>query len=89
MAGLQKVLKLFGRMNVGGVMWVWDYAQNEAVKESEMPKGSERWKQSEAARWTTLRTAMQCQASGCPGCNVCEPGKDQSESPKGTRDSDQ
>ena len=38
--GLQRVLKLYGRMKIGDVMWVWDYAEDEAVHEADMPEGS-------------------------------------------------
>ena len=42
-AGLQKLLKTFGRMRVTGddnkkVMWVWDYKNDKPRIESEMTK---------------------------------------------------
>ncbi len=49
--GLQKVCKLYGRMEIGGVMWCWDYANDVAVKEKNMKIGSDRWKKSEAAKY--------------------------------------
>ena len=54
MAGLKRLLKGFGRMKMGDVVWVYDYANEEAVKESEMPTGSERWKASEKAKYESL-----------------------------------
>ena len=38
------------------VNWKWDYANDEAVKESEMPQGSERWKASEKAKWVSIQS---------------------------------
>ena len=55
MAGLRKILKLYGRMKVGDVMWFWDYVADEPVTESEMPEGSERWKASEKAKWLAVK----------------------------------
>lgn len=54
MAGLRKILKLYGRMKVGDILWLWDYAREEPVKASDMPNGSERWKASEKAKWMHL-----------------------------------
>jgi|GEM_PF-2128383 len=56
MAGLARILKSFGSMKVTGndgktVNWVWDYARDEAVHESEMPFGSERHRASERVRY--------------------------------------
>ena len=36
MSGLQKILKIHGRVKVGDVYWVWDYANDCQRKESEM-----------------------------------------------------
>jgi hypothetical protein len=36
MGGIQKICKIYGRIKVGNVMWVWDYKNDVAVKESEM-----------------------------------------------------
>jgi hypothetical protein len=49
--GLQKVCRLFGRMKCGDTMMAWDYANECAVPESEMPGGSDRWQESERAKW--------------------------------------
>lgn len=56
MAGLRRVCKLLGGMTVTGndgktVKYVWDYAADKPVPESEMPMGSERWKKSERVKW--------------------------------------
>jgi hypothetical protein len=51
MAGLARICKAYGRMRIQGVMWVWDYANDCAVKEDDMPDGSDRWKESERAKW--------------------------------------
>lgn len=60
MAGLAKICKQFGGITVRThdgvpVDWVWDYANDVAVKSAEMPKGSERWKASERARWASAK----------------------------------
>lgn len=54
MAGLNRILKQYGRMTVQGVRYVYDYAREEAVKEEDMPIGSERWKESERAKWESV-----------------------------------
>ena len=56
MSGLAKICKLYGRMvatNEQGerVVWVYDYAQDKPVHESEMPHGSDRHLASERARF--------------------------------------
>ena len=48
--GLEKVCKLYGRMKCGATMMVWDYANEVAVPESEMPPGSKRRSMSEKAK---------------------------------------
>ncbi|KZY25624.1 hypothetical protein A3728_18365 [Sulfitobacter sp. HI0040] len=50
MAGLARICKMYGRMKVGSITWVWDYATDTPVHETDMPIGSERWKASEAKR---------------------------------------
>lgn len=52
MSGLRLICKAFGRMKVGNTLWLWDYACDEPVLETEMPVGSERWKASERARFS-------------------------------------
>jgi hypothetical protein len=54
-AGLQRVCKAFGGITTGDVRWVWDYAQDCAVRDGEMPQGSDRWKASERAKWEAIK----------------------------------
>ncbi len=49
MSGLQKILKIYGRMIIGGVLWVWDYANERPVIRAEMSK--EEWAASERAKY--------------------------------------
>ena len=42
---------MYGGMEINGKMYLWDYAEDRAVPESEMPKGSGRWTQSERAKY--------------------------------------
>ena len=51
MSGLAKICKAYGSMKVGDVVWLYDYANDKPVREEEMPKGSDRWKDSERAKW--------------------------------------
>lgn len=57
MAGLQKILKLYGRVKVGNgkeaVMWVWDYKNDKPRLESEMTK--EEIRESEKAKWSQIK----------------------------------
>lgn len=55
LTGLQKICKTFGRMNCGGTMMAWDYANDEALPESELRADSERWNKSETAKWGILK----------------------------------
>lgn len=55
LSGLQKICKIYGCIKIQGVMWVWDYTNECAVIESEMPAGSERWKASEKAKYDMLK----------------------------------
>lgn len=50
MSGLARICKMYGRINIQGVQYVWDYVADKAVKASEMPPGSERHRASEKAR---------------------------------------
>lgn len=61
MAGLARICKMYGSMVVKGndgkkITWVWDYANDKPVPESEMPFGSERHKASERAKYASLTT---------------------------------
>lgn len=55
MGGLARICKVYGGLKVivedKTVEWVWDYAQDKAVKREDMPVGSERHKASERAKW--------------------------------------
>lgn len=51
MAGLRNILKMYGRMKVNDVYWVWDYANDKPMKEKEMTK--EMKLASEKAKWTS------------------------------------
>ena len=57
MAGLARICKLYGSMEINGKKYVWDYATDKAVPTEEMPTGSDRWKESERARWNATMTA--------------------------------
>lgn len=56
--GLEKLCRLYGRMKCGDVMMVWDYANEQAVRESLMPEGSEAWRQSERAKYQQYKAAL-------------------------------
>jgi hypothetical protein len=53
--GLQRVLKLYGRMVIQGELWLWDYAKNTPVKAKNMRVGSSRHARSERARTELIR----------------------------------
>lgn len=61
MGGLARICKLYGGMKVTAqsktVNYVWDYVADEAVPDTEMPVGSERWQASERKRWTDVKAA--------------------------------
>ena len=59
MAGLRNICKQFGRMQIQGRMWVWDYVNNEPVPEEEMRKDPERREANEKARAEWLRAQVQ------------------------------
>lgn len=64
MAGLARVCKAYGAMTVRdkdgrSARWVYDYANDAPVLETEMPVGSDRWKASERAKWAPLRKRKQ------------------------------
>jgi|LakMenEpi03Aug12_release.lakeMendotaPanAssembly.Ray.scaffolds.fasta_scaffold25606_7 hypothetical protein len=56
--GLSKVAKICGGLTVSAnnqtLKYVYDYAQDKAVLESEMPQGSDRWKESERVKWSKV-----------------------------------
>ena len=58
MAGLQKVLKLYGSMIVEGndgkkAVWLWDYANDKARLKSEMTQ--DEIMASEKAKWMNIK----------------------------------
>jgi len=55
MAGLARICKMYGSMEINGKKYVWDYARDEAVPEDEMPNGSERRRASEEAKFKALQ----------------------------------
>lgn len=55
MAGLQRICKMYGGMEINGKRFVWDYAENVAVPAAQMKPGSSRWKASEKARMEAMR----------------------------------
>lgn len=61
MAGLQRVLKLYGSIVVKGndgksVTWVWDYANDKARLKSEMTKIE--FGASEKAKWESIKSQL-------------------------------
>lgn len=64
MSGLRRICRLYGGMTIQGVRWAWDYAREEPVRESEMPTGSKRWRESERAKYGAVTTATK---PGLPG----------------------
>jgi len=56
MAGLSNILKMYGRMQVQGVMWVWDYVNEKPRVESEMSK--EEINASEIVKWAIVKAEM-------------------------------
>ena len=59
MSGLRMLCKAFGRMQIGDVLWLWDYATDEPCKESDMPVGSERRKKSDIAMAGLMRQKLE------------------------------
>tara|TARA_R110000868_G_scaffold121256_1_gene321693 strand:+ start:224 stop:412 length:189 start_codon:yes stop_codon:yes gene_type:complete len=53
--GLEKVCKMFGRMQMGDTMMAWDYAKNEAVPEKELKADKARWAASEKAKYAQIK----------------------------------
>ena len=60
MAGIARICKLYGKMQIGDVMWVWDYHRDIALKEKEMTK--EQWKASEKAKWSLIKEQLNQQS---------------------------
>ena len=55
MAGLARVCKMYGGMVINGEKWAWDYAKDEAVKESELMADKERWAASEMVKYAQVK----------------------------------
>jgi hypothetical protein len=59
MAGLQKICRMYGGLIASDgkkrVNYSWDYANERAVKEADMPQGSPAHAASEKAKWEALR----------------------------------
>ena len=49
MSGLRKICKMYGRMKVGDIEYVWDYHRDKPVPKPEMTKDD--FKKSEKAKW--------------------------------------
>ena len=56
MSGLKRLCKMYGKMNINGVMWVWDYERDIAVLEKEMAK--EQWAKSERKKYETIKKQL-------------------------------
>ena len=56
MSGLKRLCKMYGKMNINGVMWVWDYERDIAVLEKEMTK--EQWAKSERKKYETIKKQL-------------------------------
>ena len=56
LTGLQKLCKMYGKVKFDGVVWVWDYHNDEPKLQSEMSK--EDFALSEKAKWTKLRNYL-------------------------------
>ena len=55
MAGLARICKMYGSIIINGERWVWDYAKDEAVLESELVADKERFAASEKAKWKLMK----------------------------------
>lgn len=62
MGGLRNLCKMYGKMKINGVTWLWDHAKDEPVKEEDMPQGSLRRAASDKARAEYLRANFQTDA---------------------------
>jgi hypothetical protein len=52
MSGLKRLCKMYGRLQFGDVVWVWDYERDIPVLEKEMAK--EQWAKSERKKYSQL-----------------------------------
>lgn len=53
MGGLRRLCKLYGRITIQGVKYVWDYAQDKPRVEKEMTM--EEWAKSERIKWLWIK----------------------------------
>ena len=55
LSGLQKLCKLYGRIQCGDTLMVWDYVKECAVPEKKMAANRKRWAASERKKWKELK----------------------------------
>ena len=62
MAGLQKICRMYGGLTVSDgkqrVKYSWDYSNERAVKEADMPLGSVAHAASERAKWEKIKNQI-------------------------------
>ena len=56
MSGLRRICRMYGSMEIQGVMYVWDYAKEGPVKKSEQTK--EEWAASEKRKYELIKEQM-------------------------------
>jgi hypothetical protein len=56
MSGLKRLCKMYGRLQCGDVMWVWDYERDIPVLEEEMTK--EQLAKSERKKYETIKKQL-------------------------------
>jgi hypothetical protein len=56
MGGLSRICKMYGSLNVNGVVWIYDYVNDKPRLKSEMTK--EEIIASEKAKWMKIKTEM-------------------------------
>jgi hypothetical protein len=67
MAGLRRICKMYGGIVIQGKRWVWDYARDIPVLESEMTK--EQLRESERAKWSQIQSQPKEQSGREPDAN--------------------
>jgi len=55
MSGLRRICRMYGAIEIQGVIWVWDYVKEEPVKKSEQTK--EEWAASERRKYELITKA--------------------------------
>jgi hypothetical protein len=53
MGGLARLCRMYGQMNINGVIWIWDYVNEEPRIKSEMTK--EEIAESEKTKWNLIK----------------------------------